>query len=99
MNKKTAIDQNAKSYWAKLYGEYGEDLCRDIPRRIKAALVANSKVASVSDQANICPVASAQFDDNIVVEGLFNDDGAKMLFRATLDKAGNVAEVKTIQIK
>lgn len=97
--QKEAIDQAAKDYWKKLYGEYGESLVRDIPRRIKAALVANKKVASVDESADIRPVASASVDGGVVLEGLYSDSGTKLLFRATLDTSGDVQEIQTIEIR
>ncbi len=48
MNK-VAIDEAAKKYWKLLYQEYGEQLVRDIPRRLKAALVANKKASNLDD--------------------------------------------------
>lgn len=98
MNK-TAVDAAAKTYWEKLYGDYGTQLTRDIPRRIKAALVANKKVAAVSQDAVLIPSAIAKTAAGVVVEGLYTDASAKMLFSATLDVEGNVKEVSSIEIK
>jgi hypothetical protein len=99
MNK-TAVDQAAKDYWSDLFGEYGDALCRDIPRRIKAALLANKKVASVDDsRVDIKPVASAKDGDNFLVEGLYCDESVKLLFKATLDKAGQVSAVETLEVR
>lgn len=97
--EKQAIDSAAKSYWELLYGEYGTALCRDIPRRIKAALLANKKVASIDDAADVRPFAKASYGDGTLVEGIYEAAGTKLLFRATLDKLGNVSDIATLEIR
>lgn len=98
MNK-VAVDNAAKDYWKTLYGEYGEALVRDIPRRIKAALHANKKVASVDESADLYPIGSARHGDGLLLEGLYKDASKKYLFRAQLDKVGNVTELHTIEVR
>lgn len=98
MNKQ-ALDQAAKDYWKLLYGEYGEALVRDIPRRIKAALLANKKVASIDEAADIRPVAKARFEDGMFIEGLYESGAQKLLFRATLDQGGNVSDIQSIELR
>lgn len=97
MNK-IAIDDAAKKYWKLLYGEYGEQLVRDIPRRIKAALVANKKLASV-DEGIVLPTAHVVSGDKLLVEGMYRDSTTKMLFLATLDKDCNVQELKSFNLR
>ena len=96
---KKAVDQAAKDYWRLLWDAYGEQLVKDIPRRIKAALVANKKVASIDESADVRAIAAAKVDTGSVVEGVYHSDGAKLLFRANLDKEGNVSEIQTINLK
>lgn len=97
MNK-IAIDDAAKKYWKLLWGEYGEQLVRDIPRRIKAALVANKKLASV-EEGIVLPTAHVVSGDNLLVEGMYRDSNTKMLFLATLDKELNVKELKSFNLR
>lgn len=97
--EKTAVDAAAKKYWEELYGEYGAALVRDIPRRIKAALLENKKIASVEDDAGIHPVASARHNDGLLLEGLYDGHDVKLLFRATVDKVGNVTDVQAIEVR
>lgn len=99
--KKIAIDEAAKKYWKLLYSDmgYGEALVRDIPRRIKAALLDNKNVASVTDSATIVPVGFAKNDSGVVVEGLFKDAKSKLLFKASIDTDGNVKEITSLQLK
>lgn len=96
---KVAIDQAAKDYWKKLYGEYGESLVRDIPRRIKASLVANKKVASLDADAEITPIASAADGDKLIVEGLYSGTTGKFIFSATLDESGEVEKIDTVGVR
>lgn len=96
---KIALDQAAKDYWKLLYGEYGEALVKDIPRRIKAALVSKSRVASNDGDADVRPVAHARDGENMLLEGLYNDQGAKLLFRASIDRQGNVQDIQAIEVR
>jgi len=96
---KKAIDQAAKDYWKLLYGEYGEALVRDIPRRIKAALYNLKKVASINESAELLPLAHAKDDNFWYVEGMYKDGSAKLLFKASIDSNGDVTEVKTVEIR
>lgn len=99
---KVAVDEAAKKYWKMLFADmgYGEALVRDIPRRIKAALVDNKRVASVSNNASIIPIAVAKSSDNgIVIEGLFKDTKTKLLFKASLDNDGSVLDMQSVVVK
>jgi hypothetical protein len=100
--KKIALDEAAKKYWKMLFKElgYGEALVRDIPRRIKAALVDNKKVAGVDASAVIIPVAHAVNGESRVIEGIYSDGSrSKLLFRAALDSRGDVTDIRTIAIR
>lgn len=98
INKK-AVDSAARKYWSLLFEDYGEQLTRDIPRRIKAALVDGKRVASVDDNATVLPIAHANVDDGMLLEGLYKDATTKLMFLASLDKAGNVTDIKTHEIR
>lgn len=97
MNK-TAIDSAAKSYWRLLFGDYGEQLTRDIPRRIKASLVANKKVAS-TEEGMVIPTAHVSVDGDLKIEGMYRDSSTKLMFMATLDKSGNVKDIKSFNLR
>ena len=98
-HKKVALDSSAKDYWKFLYGEYGEDLVRDIPRRIKAALQTNRKTASVGNDATVTPVAHARSADGMLVEGIYTDDSQRLIFRATVSQSGDVSDVQAIEVR
>jgi hypothetical protein len=99
--KKVALDEAAKKYWKQLFKElgYGEDLVRDIARRIKAALHESKKVASISDTATVTPVAHVRGDDCSIIEGVYTDAKTRLLFKASLDVEGNVKDIKTVTLR
>jgi hypothetical protein len=97
--KKTALDEAAKKYWSLLFADYGEALTRDIPRRIKAALAAKRKIASVDDKAVVLPIAHIKDAGLVVMEGIYDEAGTKLMFQAKLDKSGNVTDVRFFDIK
>ena len=100
---KTSVDQSAKDYWKLLWADYGEALCKSIPRRVQAALVEQSKttgVTVVDETAMVKPLAHAKVaNGNMVVEGLYKDASAKLMFRVTLDAEGNVTDLKTVELR
>lgn len=96
---KTAVDAKAKEYWKLLWETYGEALTRDIPRRLKAALVNSKKVASVDEQAIVLPVAHAKSGESTLVEGIYKDKSTKLMFHAVLSKDGDVVEVKSFDLR
>jgi len=95
---KQAVDQAAKEYWRLLWSEYGESLVRDVPRRIKAALVANKRLASTEDGL-VLPTAHVKSGDDLLVEGMYRDSSSKIMFLAKLDKDCNVKEVKAFDLR
>jgi len=48
---KMAIDQAAKDYWKEYYGEFGEQLVKDVKKRIKADVAYNWMVKNGVDEA------------------------------------------------
>jgi hypothetical protein len=97
---KTAVDQAAKDYWKAFYKEYGETWVKDVPRKIKAALISNKKVAAKNDEVKpgqIRPLAHAKFTTGgIRVEGIYQGANKKnLLFVADFDKAGNVKSIES----
>lgn len=81
---KTAVDSNARNYWEDYFGPYGKMWVRQLPKRVKAALVAElttraqrqaSKGATVTIprliSGSIAPLAHAITDDALIFEGVF----------------------------
>lgn len=48
---KMAIDQTAKDYWTEYYGEFGQQLVKDVKKRIKADVAYNWMVKNGVDSA------------------------------------------------
>lgn len=97
--KKIALDEAAKAYWKLLFGEYGEQLTRDVPRRIKAALFEKKKVASINESALIVPIGHAKVGTNTIVEGMYTDNATRLMFRADLDSEGEVVDIKYFDLR
>jgi hypothetical protein len=96
--KKIALDEAAKAYWKLLFGEYGEQLVKNIPRRIKASLVANKKIAS-QDGGIVLPIAHVKSGDGMVIEGMYRDSTCKLMFKASLDSDCNVTEISSFSLR
>lgn len=96
--KKIALDDAAKKYWELLWSEYGEALTRDIPRRIKAALVSKKRLASVDDAARILPIAHVKTAGVVIIEGVYSDNSGKLMFQAKLNNSGEVQDVRFFDI-
>lgn len=98
MAKKTAVDEAAKRYWQDYFSSYGEMWVREIPRRIKAALV-TKKLAAVSGEddldADIAPFGyTARSDGGVDLEGALRvADSPPRLFKASFDADGTVLEL------
>lgn len=96
---KLSVDDAAKQYWELLFAEFGKDLCRDIPRRIKAALHTGKKVASLDESALILPVAHAKDGDSLLIEGIYKDAHVRLMFHADIDKSGSVKNLNSFEIR
>ncbi len=94
---KQGVDDAAKKYWQLLFEEYGSQLVKDVPRRIKAELDKSRKVAS-SETATLSPVAAAKDGDVTVVEGIFQDGDVSLLFTASVKSDGTVDNVHLLEI-
>jgi hypothetical protein len=99
--KRTAVDEEAKKYWEKLYGEYGRAWVRDIPRRIKAALADNdmSRSAAGEETPVVRPFVSVKDGDKLVIEGTYHCDGENMLFCAKINvEDGTIRDLDAVPL-
>lgn len=96
---KVAVDEAAKKYWKLLWPDYGEDLCRDIPRRIKAALQDHKKIATMNEVATVLPVAHATSLDGLQLEGIYKDATTKLMFHVAFDKDLEVKEIQSFELR
>lgn len=98
---KWAVDEKAKKYWESFYKEYGKSWVRDIPRKVKTAMVEGHKVASAGE-ANmgiVVPVAKAITATHMHLEGLMHThSGKKIAFQATFDHDGNLTNLDSLPI-
>lgn len=98
---KTAVDQAAKDYWISFYKEYGETWVKDVPRKIKAALIAKKRVAAATDEVRpgqIQPLAHVAFKTGgFRLEGIYQaSDNKKLMFVADFNKAGEVQDINSV---
>jgi hypothetical protein len=87
---KNAIDNAAKDYWSKYYGEYGKSWVREIPRKIKTAMSQINKQAS--DDMVIKPLVSIIEDTGLVLEGICKTSDSMFSFMAEFDNTGKVVD-------
>jgi hypothetical protein len=96
---KTAVDQAAKDYWISFYKEYGQTWVKDVPRKIKAALIANKRVAAKSDDVQPGQIELLAFAEiktgGVRLEGVFKAD-KKLAFTVDFSKAGEVQEIQSL---
>lgn len=98
---KWAVDEKAKAYWSEFYKEYGKSWVRDIPRKVKKAMVEGKRVASSAeaDLGIIVPVGQAITASNVYLEGvLHTHSGHKIAFQATFDHSGNVTGLESLPL-
>lgn len=83
MTDKTAVDDPAKEYWVDYFKDYGEQLTKEVPRKISEA---------VGKAGRIIPTASAPTEDGgMVLEGVFNAPDEKVAFSARFRKDGTLS--------
>jgi hypothetical protein len=98
---KWAVDSTAKQYWESYYKEYGKSWVRDIPRRVKKAMVENKKVASeqVADAGVVTPVATAILPNGgVALEGMFRGNTDKFVFQAEFDAEGKITSFDVVKL-
>lgn len=100
---KTALDQQAKSYWEEYFGDYGKLWVRDIPRNVKSAMLDDRKKTAGPEtqitESEVVPVGYAVKADRVVLEGVHRgtfSDGHReaKLFSIEFDHEGKVLNVK-----
>lgn len=103
---KTAADAAATKYWSELLGpEYGKLLTRDIPKRVKAAMLkrdaALAKTASTAEgELSIAPLSFGVSGDILTVEGIARTaSGARRLFVADFQQSdGAFRSLQTLDL-
>jgi hypothetical protein len=102
---KWAVDSSAKEYWSNYYKEYGKAWVRDIPRRVKKAMLDHTKTASVGTGAEklasgvVTPVGTSITDTSVVLEGMFRAaSGENFIFCAEFDHEGAIKQFDTAKL-
>lgn len=84
MNK-TAVDQATKEYWDNYFMEYGQMWTREIPRRIKTAMVKTRELSVKTANGIVVPLAH-----NVAEDGTLSLEAA---FKGELDGQPSVVLV------
>jgi hypothetical protein len=101
MNK-TALDDAAKAYWKDYFKDYGASWVRDIPRKIKASLMANKRIAAKTAEATddqVRPLAKHVAEDgSVTLEGVYKASNGTLLFVADFTPDGEVKALDALNI-
>ena len=103
---KVAVDQLAKDYWTKFYGEYGKLWVREIPRKIKKAAAAelskSNKTAATDLEVSgtVLPFGHAFLDNGgVAIEGIFDHATiGKFAFQSRFDNEGELTSFDSIKL-
>ncbi|MGW8181252.1 MAG: hypothetical protein ACWGQW_21180 [bacterium] len=92
---KVAVDKATKQYWDTYFKEYGKMWTRDIPRRVKTAMVRTKDLGVKTAEGNVAPIAHHVADDGtLFIEAAFSgkldDLDAKVLITASFNDEGNM---------
>ena len=95
---KVAVDKATKDYWDNYFSEYGKMWTRDIPRRIKSAMVHSEKITASKVDGIVLPMAYKIGDeDSLSIEAAFRGeiDGNKadILITADFDAEGKMKDL------
>lgn len=105
-HRKIAVDEVAKSYWEQYFADsgYGSAWVREIPKKIKAALSASTRVASLAHQASgaspdIRPVANVIDDQGVSLEAFaVYPDRRVVAFVAEFDHQGRLRDFDAVKV-
>lgn len=100
---KTAADKATKEYWGNYFKEYGKMWVRDIPRRIKTAMVRTKDLGVKTAEGQIAPLAHDISDDGVMsIEAAFtgklDDKYGKVLILAEFNDEGRMRKFEATRI-
>jgi len=103
MNK-TAVDKATKEYWDNYFMEYGQMWTRDIPRRIKTAMVRTRNIEAKTADGTVVPLAhNVSEDGTLSLEAAFKGDidGAPsvVLVTAEFNEHGRMLKFEANRVK
>ena len=101
--EKTAVDKVTQDYWAGYFKEYGKMWIRNIPRRIKTAMVRTKDLGIKTAEGNVVPIAHDLSEDGIfsieaAFEGKLDNKEAKVLIIAEFNDEGRMRKFEATQI-
>lgn len=77
------MDKATEEYWSNYFRDYGKMWVRNIPRRIKAAMVRSKDIGVKIAEGHIVPIAYDASDNSLSIEAAFNgklDDKESQVF-------------------
>lgn len=100
---KTAVDSAASNYWSTYFKEYGKMWVRNIPKRIKSAMVQTKELNIKTAEGNIVPVAHDISDTGVLsieaaFSGKLDDQDAKVLVTAEFTEEGKLRKFEAVRI-
>ena len=100
---KTAADKATKEYWSAYFKEYGSMWVRDIPRRIKTAMVRTKDLGVKIAEGHVVPMAHDVSDDGIMsIEAAFtgklDDQDGQVIIVAEFNSEGRMQKFEAVRI-
>ena len=100
---KTAVDNAANKYWSTYFKEYGKMWVRNIPKRIKTAMLQTKELGVKTAEGNIVPVAYDISDSGVLsleaaFSGKLDDQDAKVLVMAEFTEEGKLRKFEATRI-
>lgn len=100
---KVAVDKATKEYWGNYFKEYGQMWIRDIPRRVKTAMVRTKDLGVKTVEGSIVPIAhNVGEDGTLSIEAAFSgkldDHDARALITAEFSNNGKMLKFEASRI-
>lgn len=100
---KTAADKAAKEYWSNYFKEYGQMWVRDIPRRIKTAMVRSKDLGVKTAEGNVAPIAhNVSEDGTLSIEAAFTGEldgrAGQVMILTEFDKQAKMKKFEVTRI-
>ena len=91
-----AVDQTAKDYWTSYYGKYGEMWVREIPRKIKRALLSRDDFQRAASKVDVVPLQDLKSNKTggLELHGVMRTAAGHTIFKAEFSKSGKLVDVK-----
>lgn len=104
-HSRVAVDKTAEDYWVSLFGEYGRQFVREIPRVIKAAVLPEFRRAAAAGSRVDMRNASVVYlghgvtaANGLIVDGIVktaSTETGSRLFCAEFSEEGDLLDIST----